>query len=452
MSSPWIDPDRDYDTLTADVAAEAVRRRARARLKARILGSAAVVLLLAGTTFAVTGRDSSSDVATTGPDRTSTTSTTVDGDGDEPQSTTTSVADAGTGSTTPGGATGASTTLVPAIEPIRVGNVGTYSGPLASGFQPGRDLLETWVSQVNARGGVAGHIIELTTRDDGGDAARHQQMVRELVEQVGVVSFVGNLSLVSGSAADYLASAGVPVIGGDGLSSPWGASPSLYPVGPALRDQAAGVMELASANGMKNVDIFYCSDYSYCSESGEAANSSAATFGMTVGKRVGISPMQPDLPCSSNQAIVIFADAFTLNRLAAKCPKPLVTGALAVLTGSVPVGTRAVLPTLPWTNTSGSAAGYKQLAASKAGLRQGYATAVAFAAVRMLEQSATKGTWGPAVSAEQISAGLAGIQGDTLGGFVAALTFGGKRGPSCAFPSQFINGDWQSTSSEPRCW
>ena len=61
----------------------------------------------------------------------------------------------------------------------------------------------------------------------------------------------------------------------------------------------------------------------------------------------------------------------TPGNLAAKCPKPLVTGALAVLTGSVPVGTRAVLPTLPWTSTSGSAAGYKQLAASKAGLHQG---------------------------------------------------------------------------------
>src|SRR5712691_2846318 len=61
-----------------------------------------------------------------------------------------------------------SSAAAPKGTPIRIGDVGTYSGFAGTTSIGGKYALEAWASYVNAHGGINGHPIDLIVKDDQG--------------------------------------------------------------------------------------------------------------------------------------------------------------------------------------------------------------------------------------------------------------------------------------------
>ena len=124
---------------------------------------------------------------------------------------------------------------------ITVGGIFDETGPFDATTH--RDTIRAYFNEVNAAGGVNGYKLQLIDCDSGFDPTRAHQCSDRLINQ-GILAMVGNLS-VSGEQAEvpYLASRGVPVIGGLGVPAEF-QSPLSYPV--SVNILAGGVDALAA--------------------------------------------------------------------------------------------------------------------------------------------------------------------------------------------------------------
>ncbi|TMD98962.1 MAG: hypothetical protein E6I76_03415 [Chloroflexi bacterium] len=124
---------------------------------------------------------------------------------------------------------------------ITVGGIFDETGPFDATTH--RDTVRAYFNEVNAAGGVNGYKLQLIDCDSGFDPTRAHQCSDRLVNQ-GILAMVGSLS-VSGEQAEvpYLASRGVPVIGGLGVPAEF-QSPLSYPV--SVNILAGGVDALAA--------------------------------------------------------------------------------------------------------------------------------------------------------------------------------------------------------------
>jgi ABC-type branched-subunit amino acid transport system substrate-binding protein len=114
---------------------------------------------------------------------------------------------------------------------ITVGGIFDETGPLDATVQ--RDTVRSYFNQVNAAGGVNGYRLRLVDCDSAFDPTRGHQCSERLIGS-GVLAMVGWLSASSEQAeTPYLASQGIPVIGGLGVSTEF-ESPLSFPVAPNL--------------------------------------------------------------------------------------------------------------------------------------------------------------------------------------------------------------------------
>jgi branched-chain amino acid transport system substrate-binding protein len=110
---------------------------------------------------------------------------------------------------------------------ITVGGIFDETGPLDATVQ--RDTVRSYFNQVNAAGGVNGYRLRLVDCDSGFDPTRGHQCSERLIGS-GMLAMVGWLSASSEQAeTPYLASQGVPVIGGLGVPAEF-ESPLSFPV------------------------------------------------------------------------------------------------------------------------------------------------------------------------------------------------------------------------------
>src|SRR5581483_6299294 len=97
---------------------------------------------------------------------------------------------------------------------IKLGQIATRTGPVGAAMQSGIDATRAWVADVNARGGLAGHPVELVAVDDRGDPNQALSLARQLVEKDGVLALYASLQVTTVQAIlPYLESRGVPIIG-----------------------------------------------------------------------------------------------------------------------------------------------------------------------------------------------------------------------------------------------
>ncbi|MYB23355.1 MAG: ABC transporter substrate-binding protein [Chloroflexi bacterium] len=163
-------------------------------------------------------------------------------------------------------------------EPLKIGLLADFSGPLAE-FGPSiQSSVELAVKQLNDAGGVLGHPVRLVTGDTALDPTQATEEARRLIEVEGVHAIVGPLSsaitlaVVESVAAD----AGVLVI------SPSATSPQLtiaedndFLFRSTVSDAAQGpvLAQLAADEGYSNVGVIYLND-PYGQGLAEAFNSS----------------------------------------------------------------------------------------------------------------------------------------------------------------------------------
>ena len=89
-------------------------------------------------------------------------------------------------------------------DPIRIGEINSYTGPLASFTVPYRNGWQLAVEEINAKGGVLGRKLEVISRDDGAKPADAVKFAEELVrrEKVDLIAgtFLSNIGL---AVADF---------------------------------------------------------------------------------------------------------------------------------------------------------------------------------------------------------------------------------------------------------
>ena len=138
--------------------------------------------------------------------------------------------DRGAATTTAGAATATTAAAAAATKaPLKLGWVGTVSGPAAPTGQQTQGAVKAWEQSVNARGGINGHPVKVSYEDDAGDPARGLAAVKKLVEEVGVVALVGNHPNTTETAfADYITQHKVPVVGGESDTPVWLQNPYFF--------------------------------------------------------------------------------------------------------------------------------------------------------------------------------------------------------------------------------
>lgn len=104
-------------------------------------------------------------------------------------------------------------------DPIRIGEINSYTGPLASFTVPYRNGWQLAVEQVNANGGVLGRKLEVISRDDGAKPADAVKFAEELVRREKVDLVAGTfLSHIGLAVADFAARNKVLFVASEPLS------------------------------------------------------------------------------------------------------------------------------------------------------------------------------------------------------------------------------------------
>jgi branched-chain amino acid transport system substrate-binding protein len=95
---------------------------------------------------------------------------------------------------------------------ITVGDIGQYSGVLASTFGAIPKVLDAWVSMVNASGGLGGHQVRLIHKDVGDTTGAGLRAIKELIDQEHVVAVISDLDNSDRTWLPYAQQKGVPII------------------------------------------------------------------------------------------------------------------------------------------------------------------------------------------------------------------------------------------------
>ncbi|HUR75359.1 MAG TPA: ABC transporter substrate-binding protein [Sporichthya sp.] len=260
----------------------------------------------------------------------------------------------GTASTAPGtkpgsapGATAvtASTACTQQLAPVVIGQTLASSGLVGAAIAGLRTGLAVWVKDINARGGLQCHPVQLTQLDDASDPARVSANWNQLVKDRGAVAIVGGGVPIAIAALRTSAERDkVPVVGGDVTAVDWVQSPYLFPTGGTpLTSYDGGVIDAAKvAKGPLKAGIFYCVEASICTGLKNNLPKSAERAGAALGPITAVSLTQPDFTseCQTMKAagvnIIFFGlDGSASIRAARSCASlnyfpTIATGAIAV--------------------------------------------------------------------------------------------------------------------------
>jgi branched-chain amino acid transport system substrate-binding protein len=141
-------------------------------------------------------------------------------------------------------------------------------------------VVKAWAASVTASGGINGYPVKVITLDDGQNPATALQDAKELVQQDHVQAVVGESSFVDGSFASYVASAGVPVIGGSNYEASFQSNPDFFPSGGQLISGLVGGIATAKQAGKKVLGTIYCAESPICAQLVPIVNGVAPLYGM----------------------------------------------------------------------------------------------------------------------------------------------------------------------------
>jgi len=216
---------------------------------------------------------------------------------------------ANSGDSTPGGNTAsvdAPTGSVPAgtgaactqqLSPVVLGQTLAVSGLVGATIGGLRNGLSVWAKDINARGGLQCHPVQLIQLDDGSDPARVTANWNSMMHDRGAVAMVGGGVPIAIAALRTAAERDrVPVVGGDVTAEDWVRSPYLFPTGGApLTSYDGGVIEAAKlAQGPRKAGLFYCVEASICTGLKTNYPRSAQRAGAALGPIQAVSLTQPD--------------------------------------------------------------------------------------------------------------------------------------------------------------
>lgn len=203
----------------------------------------------------------------------------------------------GGGGQAPGSGTAAPARCSSALAPIRLGQTLATSGLVGASINGLRTGLAVWAKEVNARGGVQCHPVELTQLDDGADASRVSANWNTLVRERGAVALLAAGTPVASAALRSAAERDkVPVIGADLNSEDYFSSPYLFPQGglPLTAYDGSYYLATKAAGANGTAGLIYCVEISICTGVKNNHEKAAKRAGLKLGAVQAASLTQPD--------------------------------------------------------------------------------------------------------------------------------------------------------------
>jgi branched-chain amino acid transport system substrate-binding protein len=359
--------------------------------------------------------------------------------------------------------------------PIVIGSVGNYSGPAGAAQVGIPRAVQVWAASVNARGGLFGREVKVIVQDDGGDPARYAAAVQDLVENRGVIAFVGQgATLTVQGGLKYLSDKGIPVIGTECAATQWYLpSKNNFPQCANGVGQSSSYIDLGvRITGKTRLGYVFCGESAACTTQGPYYDDQTAigrqtmrgTGAKTVYKaQVSIAQVDFTANCQAAQSanvelMFILADPGTLTRFVRSCdrqgfkPQYVVVSISGLAdTVKLPGLSHVVMgvPTFPFDGASTPAIDeFRRAMADFSSDAPGPAHSEGWASAKLFELAATRAarTSGSLTSATLIAA-LRTVKGETLGGLTVALDFTNPtpNNQPCGFAMQGDgNGAWKA--------
>jgi branched-chain amino acid transport system substrate-binding protein len=364
----------------------------------------------------------------------------------------TTTAAAGSGKATTGAAAvSASAPCTQSLPPVTLGQTGVFSGfigAVGAGARPG---LQVWAKDLNSRGGLACHPIQLVQVDDQSDPAKVTANVRDLVENKKVTALIdAYVPIAVGPYAEAAAKYKMPTIGGDNIDLLWNKAPYLFPVGASPLGTYLGSIKSAAESGhFTKFGMLYCVEATICGVLKDSATSKGGLADQAGVKLVYIAPFsltQPDFTseCQNmKNAGVQFAfvggDGSAVSRVARACNSlgfnpTLSTVSLAAgsavqadkLVASNGLYLGSFLAPFPANDTPGLKEYHAAFARYAPTLTLDGASMIAWASGKLLEAAVNslgaEARSGPLTTA-MILKGLGNVKNETLKGLSPPMTF-----------------------------
>jgi branched-chain amino acid transport system substrate-binding protein len=348
--------------------------------------------------------------------------------------------------------------------PIKVGMVCSCSGPFGSNIVPVRDVYTSWVNSVNASGGINGHPVQLTVKDDAATPGTSVSDVQSLISSG--VDAIADMSIVDEPWAATVQKAGIPVVGIDVTETPYYQNPDFYPEGQTDNSSTYSAVAVAKSAGATNMGYLYCSESVSCAEGAPLVKAAGKQLGVPVvySAEVAMSAPNYTAQCVAAQqahvtSIFIGDSPGILARVASDCaqqgynPIWLEEGegqSPQLFSGAISKNLWAEFNDIPfYANTPAVQAMNAAVDKYYPGLRTNPLTWNELASYSwpsgiLLEDAVKAGglTASDTPSAAEIVKGLESLHGDTLQGMAPPLSFpAGQPHPiNCWFTSKIVNG------------
>ncbi len=227
------------------------------------------------------------------------------------------------------------------LAPIKVGEVCSCTGPLASSIIVGPPAYAAWASYTNAHGGIDGHKVQVIEVDDTYNPTTSLTEVKKLIAEDHVVAIVDS-SDVDAAWSKYVDTTGVPVVGGGSSGILETSDPNWFAVGQTLDDYFINFIDAAKKVGAGTMGEFYCAEAATCQEGVAPFEATAKKVNEKVGyvTQVSFSAPNYDAQCLSAkqagvQALTVADAVSVVEAVADDCQKQGYTPWQIALDGAV---------------------------------------------------------------------------------------------------------------------
>jgi len=183
------------------------------------------------------------------------------------------------------------------LAPIVIGQTLATSGLIGATIGNLRQGLALWAKDVNGRGGVQCHPVQVISLDDGSDSARVSSNWNTLIHDRGAIAMLAAGEPITSGALRVSAERDkVPVIGGDVVTLDWFESQYFFPQGahPFTAYDGSTVDAAKAHPQAKNAAIIYCVEASICTQIKGNFPNSAKLAGLNVVGAKAVSLTQSD--------------------------------------------------------------------------------------------------------------------------------------------------------------
>jgi branched-chain amino acid transport system substrate-binding protein len=325
----------------------------------------------------------------------------------------------------------------------------------------GEQAARAWERDVNSRGGLNCHPVQVVVANVG-DQASALSAARRMVEEQGVIAFMGNLQpLTVDGITGYLEQHSIPLVGGDVVHDKWFTSPMLFTQGSGNDATFYGFLKASVEAGKPKVAWFTCVEAAACTLTTPVIQRQAPRAGAEIVYVAQISLVSQDFTAQcleaqrrGAQAIALGGDASTIERIVNSCTqqgfKPLyITSGLALLDSLSQNpsldGMLGAAAWFPWvaSDTPNTRQFQRAMSTYAPGVPLSGASAGVWTSGKLLEAASVRLPANP--TSGDILNGLYALRGESLGGLMPPQTY--VRGqappdPRCSYLLKVVDKKW----------